>query len=102
MANMFTGADDPTQGEKKKKRFGSGGKVSLSGTLGALVNIVVWATLIGLALMFFAIAGYSLTVPQIIIRQGDIPLVAVALLGTGTIISLIKGVTIIRESRNAA
>lgn len=101
MANMFAGADDPTQGGKKKKKFG-GGPVSLSGTLGALVNIIVWATLIGLALMFFAIAGYSLTVPQIIIRQGDIPLAAVALLGAGTIISLIKGVTIIRGSRNAA
>lgn len=103
MANMFAGAGDfdPETG-KKKKTPGIRGIGGISGILGKLVNIIVWGTLAGTTAIFFAIAGYSLAVPQIVIRQGDIPAAAVAVLAVGTLIALFKGVTIIREDRNAA
>jgi hypothetical protein len=96
ISGMFDGVDNPVSPVQKKQKPKRAMK-----NVEVIFNAIVWVTLAAVVTMFFIVAIYSQMNPIVTIRQGDIPLPLVAGLAIGSVISLVKGITIIRGIGNA-
>ena len=67
-----------------------------------VISAITWVTVASIVGIFFLLAIFLQVNPQIVIRQTDLPIYVVGVLAGGTVIALVKGISVLKEWRNAA